>query len=438
MRILVVDDDKNNRESLMKYLVLENFEVMGAENGLSAIRMLQSNVFEAGIVDLKMPGMDGLEFLQWLRDEGPCLPVIMISAFGEISDAVEAMKLGAEDYVVKPFDPEELIIRLRRIIEEQNIRNIIETGVENSAKSIEEIGLAQSMKDISTMIDKIAPTNSTVLITGESGTGKEVIARAIHSLSKRSDGPFVAINVAGIPETLLESELFGHEKGAFTGAVGRKLGMFELASSGTLFLDEIGDMPAALQAKLLRVLQDRYVRRLGGTQTVPVNTRIIAATNKHLEDLIKEGRFREDLYYRLNVVSIFAPPLRERPEDIPFLVGIFIKKFNKSMGKSVAGISARAIAKLSEYIFPGNVRELENIIERAFIFAEGDSIDIKNLTIPVSEKKPVRKPSSIKNLEKNAIIEALQRWEGNRTRAAEELGIARRTLLYKIKEYDIQ
>ena len=440
MKILVVDDDKSNRESIVKYLQTDGFEAIGADNAFAAQRKLTGEVFTAAIVDLKMPDMNGLELLCWLRDEGPQLPVIMISAFGEISDAVEAMKLGAKDYVVKPFDPEELVLRLQRIIEEQAAKTQVEAGTQNASAGTGTLGKAKVTQNIARLIEKIAATPSTVLVTGDSGTGKEVVARRIHSHSDRSDGPFVPVNVAGIPETLLESELFGYEKGAFTGATGRKIGMFELASSGTLFLDEIGEMLPSLQAKLLRVLQDRCIRRLGGTQTVPIDTRIIAATNRDLEKSIEEGRFREDLYYRLNVVNIHMPPLRERVEDVPFLVGQFIEQLNKRMGKSITGISPHAMAGLMRYPFPGNVRELENMIERAFIFAEGQTIELMDLTIPDSSDKPAGKPapSTIKEAERVAIVEALRRWEGNRSKAAQELGIARRTLIYKIKEYGVK
>ena len=440
MRILVVDDDRNNRESIVRYLESEEFEAIGAENAFAAQRRLASEVFAAALVDLRMPEMNGLELLCWLRDEGPRLPVIMISAFGEISDAVEAMKLGAKDYVVKPFDPEELVLRLRRVIDEQAVRAKMEAGSRSGPGGADALGKAKVTEDIARLIDRIAATPSTVLITGESGTGKEVIARRIHTCSDRSDGPFVPINLAGIPDTLLESELFGYEKGAFTGAAGRKTGMFELATSGTLFLDEIGDMAPALQAKLLRVVQDKCIRRVGGTQTVPINTRILAATNRNLEQMMKEGEFREDLYYRLNVVRIHVPPLRERPEDMPFLVGRFIEKLNRTMGRTIVGISPRAMARLVQYPFPGNVRELENMIERAFIFAEGNTIDLRDLSVPDADGRPVVEPapSTIKGAERAVIVDALRRWEGNRTRAAGELGIARRTLIYKIREYRIQ
>ncbi len=437
MKVLVVDDEKNIRDSIERYLKLEKIETVGAQNGLAARRLLEDEVFSAGIIDLRMPGMDGLELLKWIREKGPRLPVIMISAFGEIHDAVTAMKLGAQDYIVKPFDPEELVLRLKKIIADQNMRDQVELGQRNAAAGPELIGEDPEMVRIKKIIAKIAETPSTVLITGESGTGKEVVARSIHFLSSRSGSPFIAVNIGGIPEALLESELFGYERGAFTGAVGRKIGMFELASSGTLFLDEIGDMPLHLQVKLLRVLQEKRIQRLGGIQGIPVDARIISATNRDLDERVKKSEFREDLFYRLNVVRIEVPPLRERAEDIPLLAGRLIEKLNHKMGKTIKRIDPEALKALQSYSFPGNVRELENMIERAFIFSESDVIELKDVDIIGTPPSPQSRPSSLKSLERKTIIEALHRWEGNRTKTAAELGINRRTLLNKIKEYGL-
>jgi two-component system response regulator AtoC len=363
------------------------------------------------------------------------MPVVMVSAFGEIRDAVDAMKRGARDYMVKPFNPEELVIRLRRIVEDERARAQLELG--RNARGERLAGRSKRIAEIRKIVEKIAPTDSTVLLTGESGTGKEVVARSIHEQSRRAEGPFVAVNVGGIPETLLESELFGYEKGAFTGADDRKTGMFEVASRGTLFLDEIGDMPLALQVKLLRVLQEKSIRRLGGTRSIPVDARIIAATNRRMEERVKEGAFREDLFYRLNVVRIEVPPLRERPEDTPLLAGVLISALGARMGKQVKGLDDAALDRLTSYSFPGNVRELENMIERALIFSDGELITAADLRVPDSPARPTR-AESMRDIEKRAITEALLRWEGNRTRAAEELGISRRTLLYKIKEYGLE
>jgi two-component system response regulator AtoC len=326
---------------------------------------------------------------------------------------------------------------------------LVESETRNNREDDKQIfvGESSSIKKIKEIITKISDTNSTVLITGESGTGKEVVAREIHASSPVKEGPFVAINIGGVPENLLESELFGYEKGAFTGAANRKTGMFELASGGTLFLDEIGDMPLSLQVKILRVLQDRRITRLGGTEAIPINARIIAATNKDLEQQVREGAFREDLFYRLNVVRIVIPPLRERREDIPLLAAGILRRFNRQMGQKVTGFSADALQLLCEHDFFGNVRELENILERAVIFTSGEEIQCDDLDLrgsvslhtQIKNETPATpaEVKSLKDVEVDAIIRALHRWEGNRTRAAQELGISRRTLINKIAEYDL-
>ncbi len=449
MKILIVDDEPNIRDLMHRYLSLDSIESDRAENGLSAQRMLREEAYDAALIDLKMPGMDGLSLISWMRGEGFRMPIIMMSAHGEIIDAVSALKEGAQDYIVKPFDPEELTIRLKKLVEAQHLKNLVESETRNNLEDEKQlfVGESNSIKKIKDVIAKISDTNSTVLITGESGTGKEVVAREIHAASPAKEGPFVAINIGGVPENLLESELFGYEKGAFTGAVSRKTGMFELASGGTLFLDEIGDMPLSLQVKILRVLQDRRITRLGGTQTMPINARIIAATNKDLEQQVRDGAFREDLFYRLNVVRIVIPPLRERREDIPLLAAGILKRLNRQMGHKVSGISADALQELCNHDFFGNVRELENIMERAVIFAGAEEIQIDDLDLRGSvslhtqikdePKLSTTEAKSLKDVEVDAIIHALHRWEGNRTRAAQELGISRRTLINKIAEYDL-
>ena len=449
MKILIVDDEPNIRDLMHRYLSLDGIESDCAENGLSAQRMLKENPYDACLVDLKMPGMDGLSLIIWIRQEGFRMPVIMISAHGDISDAVSALKEGAQDYIVKPFDPEELVIRLKKLVEAQNLRNLVESETRNSSEDDKKIfvGDSPAIKKIKEIIAKISDTSSTVLITGESGTGKEVVAREIHAYSLVSEGPFVAINIGGVPENLLESELFGYEKGAFTGAANRKTGMFELASGGTLFLDEIGDMPLSLQVKILRVLQDRKITRLGGTTPMPINARIIAATNKDLEQMVREGKFREDLFYRLNVVRIQIPPLRDRREDIPLLSAGILRRLNYQMGLKVTGFSSDALQVLCAHDFFGNVRELENILERAVIFADGQEIQIDDLDLRGSVSMKSQEKSfplvedteakSLRDAEGDAIIHALHRWEGNRTHAAEELGISRRTLINKIAEYGL-
>ncbi len=435
MRLLIADDETNIRRSISRYFALSGIETAEAKNGLSAQKLLQEEAFDGAIFDLKMPGMTGLELLQWLEEEGRGLPVIMISAYGEVEDAVAAMKAGAADYVVKPFDPEDLQMRILRAVESESLRRQAE--VRSAGESAAETA-SPKLLEVYRIAERVAPTDSSVLITGESGTGKEVVARKIHALSDRRDGPFVAINVGGIPENLLESELFGHERGAFTGAEARKRGMFEVATGGTLFLDEIGEMPLPLQVKLLRVLQDRRIQRLGATTSIPIDIRLIAATNADLDKRIAEGSFREDLFYRLNVIHLHLPPLRERPEDIPVLVGHFLGKLRGRGGVSVSGIDPEAIRTLQGYPFPGNVRELENVVERAAILADGESlraVDFSFLSGAASRPEPI---GSLRDLEKRAIIAALRRHEGRRQPTSDELGITRRTLLNKIKEYGLQ
>lgn len=456
MNILIVDDEKNIRDLMVRYLKTDGIDGEGADNAYSAQRLLSQKPFDGCLIDLRMPGMDGLELIRWIRQEGFRMPIVMVSAHGEITDAVDALKHGAQDYIVKPFNPEEVVIKLKRLVEAQNFRNIQETE-ERLPQDHAFIGESVQIQRIKGMISRIALTNSSVLVTGESGTGKEVIARTIHEQSPLSEGPFVAINIGGVPENLLESELFGYEKGAFTGAVSRKTGMFELASGGTLFLDEIGEMPHSLQVKILRVLQERTITRLGGTQPIPINARIVCATNRNLEDMVREGSFREDLFYRLNVVRIHVPPLRERKDDIPLLTAWILKKLNARMGRHFTGLTPEAMDKLKEYRFHGNIRELENILERAAIFTDGGIIGEDELDLHGSDLEQGMgdgsssssfvggldglgigdEAVSLKDIEKQAIERALRRWEGNRTKASEELGITRRTLINKIAEFGL-
>ena len=446
MKILIVDDEPNIRDLMCRFLRIESIDGIGAENAFSAQRLLREETFDGMLVDLKMPGMDGQELVKWVRDEGFRMPIIMMSAHGEIRDAVDALKHGVQDYIVKPFDPEEVVIKLKNLVEAQNFRTLQEME-ERLPQERAFIGESIQIRKIKDTISRIAQTNSSILITGESGTGKEVVARTIHEQSPVSSGPFVAINIGGVPENLLESELFGYEKGAFTGANSRKIGMFELANGGTLFLDEIGDMPFSLQVKILRVLQERSITRLGGTEPLPINARIICATNKDLEQMVRDGKFREDLFFRLNVVRIHIPPLRERKDDIPLLAAWILKKLNANMGRHFSGLTPEAMEKLKSYDFYGNIRELENILERAAIFSDGDLITDDNIELRGEDLRPAASKGaaasadmeavSLKEIEKQTIEKALRRWEGNRTKAAKELGITRRTLITKIEEYDL-
>jgi two-component system response regulator AtoC len=477
MHVLIVDDEKNIRESLGKYLSLEKIDSLCAESGEAAVECLSKESFDAVILDLRLPGMSGQAVLEWMQGQGIPSPAIMTSAHGEIPDAVQALKSGAKDYLIKPFDPAELAIRLRSLVDNKRRENTLEAEARTAPRIISLgetllLGNSPSIKEISRQIDKIAESNVTVLIRGDSGTGKEVVAREIHARGPNREEPFVAVNIGGIHEGLMESELFGHEKGSFTGAASRKQGLFELAGRGCLFLDEVGEMPLPLQVKLLRVLQDRKARRLGGTSDIPINARIISATNQNLEAQIKEGRFREDLYYRLNVFRINIPPLRERGEDIPLLVEHFLAKHG---GRTKPALSPEALEKLTNYSFPGNVRELENIIERALIYCEnsiirGSDIDLheKNsgphLTQNMDQKAaPVQggnsnqldknanceipssigqtegtQSSTLDEIEKQAIIGALSSCDGNRTRAAEILGVSRKTIFNKLKQYGLE
>jgi two-component system response regulator AtoC len=440
VRILIADDEKGLRDSIAEYLELDGLEVETAENGLSALRLMEDEVFDVLVMDLKMPGADGLEVLKQLKITESDIPVIMISAFGDVNDAVEAMKLGAEDYLVKPFETEELRLKVLRTGEKQRMRLEIERLRLKGDPGRTMESSNPEMRKLIVLAQRAAPTPANVLITGESGTGKEVLARFIHGKSDRAGGPFVPINVGSIPETLLESELFGHEKGAFTGADKMKTGMFEAANGGTLFLDEIGDMPQHLQVKLLRSIQEKKIQRLGSIKLITLDVRILAATNKNLENDVKKGLFREDLFYRLNVVRMHLPPLRERLEDLSLLCAEFISSMNGRMGRSVSGISSEAVAKLRAYDFPGNIRELENLIERAVILTDERELSSEDFMLPgITERKAVIPAAgTLRELERQAVINALSRWEGKKTRAAEELGIDRKTLFNKIREYGIE
>jgi two-component system response regulator AtoC len=454
MKVLIIDDERNIRLSLKKYLSLEGIESEGAESGEAALAFLEAERFDAVILDLKLPLMSGQEVLEWIQARGIPTPVIMVSAHGQIADAVQALKHGARDYLVKPFDPAELIIKIRNLVENKRRENLIEaekrTGDRGQAMLL---GGGEAMRRLSERIDKIASADVTVLITGESGTGKELAAREIHARSAASAEPFVAVNIGGIHESLMESELFGHERGAFTGAVSRKQGLFELAGSGCLFLDEIGEMPMPLQVKLLRVLQERKIRRLGGVSDIPVTARIVSATNRNLEEMVKEGAFREDLYYRINVFRLELPPLRERREDIPLLAEHLARKRAARMGRAAPKLTEEALERLKSYAWPGNIRELENVLERALIFCAGAAVESADLELRAEPKAAaavtastttgdrmwcdVNGARSLDSIEREAVKAALLQCKGNRTRAAAQLGISRKTILNKIKAYGL-
>ncbi|MBW2673259.1 MAG: sigma-54-dependent Fis family transcriptional regulator [Deltaproteobacteria bacterium] len=449
LNILIVEDGQSQREMLKDFLAGEGHRVAGAEDGDAAIREVMGGHFDLLLLDFKMPGMNGIEVLKKIKGINPEINVVMMTAYGTIETAVDAMKLGAVDYIPKPIDLDELIILVGRIAERQIL--IRENEILRKKLWKKEISTGQiiykdpGMEAIVNMAGRVASSRTTVLIQGESGTGKELFAQLVHATSPRSGKPMIVVNCGAIPETLLESELFGHEKGAFTGATARRIGRFEEADGGTLFLDEIGELSPAVQVKLLRFLQEREFQRLGGNQTMRADVRIISATNRNLEERVKEGSFREDLYYRLNVVSMTVPPLRDRRGDIPLLIEYFTKQFSSENDKEVDGLSSEAMDTLLKYDYPGNVRELENIIERAVVIARDSVISVKDL--PFEEISPdhftghkeggVLK-DEIESLERTRIEEALDETGNNQTRAAELLGITERTLRYKLKKYDLK
>lgn len=438
-RILVVDDEESIRIMLRKVLSGWQYDVDEAINGVEALKKMAKGKYAIILLDLRMPEMEGLQVIKEMRMLDIDTPVIMMSAYGTVPEAVEAMKLGAIDYLVKPFDLYELQISFERIIREDEIKNENQYFREEEDKRYnfkEIVGQSSAMKKVLEMIKRVAPLPTTVLITGESGTGKELIARALHKNSLRKEKSFVVANCVAFSTSILESELFGHEKGAFTGADSKRIGRFEIAHGGTLFLDEIGEVDIGIQAKLLRVIQEKEFERVGSSTSLKVDTRILAATNKDLMLEIKEGRFREDLFYRINVFHIEAPPLRDRKEDIPLLVEHFIKKYNQILNKHISNISPEGISLLLDYSFPGNVRELENIIERAMIMCNNNIIE-KELLFFLEQKDIDFRTGTLKEMEKEMIKKSLIQNKGNRTKTAEHLGISRRSLILKLKEYQI-
>lgn len=448
--VLVIDDEENLRHFLKMVLEEEGYKVETAQDGMEALQKMEEKAYDIILCDIKMPRMDGLTVLQEVKAKGIEGTVIMMSAYGTVDTAVEAMKIGAYDYVSKPFNADEIILTLKKAEErerlrEENIRLKEEVQKDYGLENI--VAKSEVMIEVFTLIKKVAGYKSSILITGESGTGKELVAKAIHSNSNRNNNPLISINCAAIPENLLESELFGHVKGAFTDAVQSKKGLFEMAHGGTIFLDEVGELPQGLQVKLLRVLQDGEMRRVGDTNSDKVDVRVIAATAKELAKEVKEDRFREDLYYRLNVLPIHLPPLRERREDIPLLVDHFINIYNQKLGLEINGVSKEVMERFLQYPWPGNVRELENTIERAMVLAEKETLEIELLPanmreMTMEEAIPIKKALSIKEnarrLEVRLIKEALKTTRGNRVRAARLLQISRMALLHKLKEYRLE
>ncbi len=449
--ILIAEDEPSQRELLEGFLKKEGFAVETASNGREAIEKIEADFFDLALLDYKMPELDGLQTLREIRKRFPELPVVMMTAYGTVETAVASLKEGAIDYLTKPIDLDELLLILRSVLERSNL---IRENRELKARLQQRYGFqniisnSPKMEEVMGLVARVAPSQATVLIRGESGTGKELIANAIHHASARADKPFLKVNCAAIPETLLESELFGHEKGAFTGALQKRIGRFEEADGGTLFLDEIGELPPTTQVKLLRILQEKEFQRLGSNVTLRVDVRIIAATHRNLEEAMKNGSFREDLYYRLNVISLHLPPLRERKEDLPLLIDHFLKKYSELNQKKVLDLSKEARTLLLRYSYPGNVRELENLIERAVVLCRGTVITREDLPFHLQEgaseaqgrpsKQMKTLPEILEEVERDLILKALHQHQGIQTRAAESLGISERVLRYKMKRYGIR
>ena len=452
-KILIVDDELNMRLVLQAMLKKEGYAVTTASNGMEALKILKADQMDIVVTDLKMPKLDGMGLLGEIIRDYPSIPVIIITAHGTIATAVDALKKGAFDYITKPFEQDELkqviqkAVKTRRLDEDEALLNpddIDRYGI---------IGSSDRITEIFETIKRVAPTTTTILITGETGTGKELIARAIHRNSPRKNNPFIKINCAAIPESLMESELFGYEKGAFTGAATKKQGRFELAHKGTLFLDEVGELPKDMQVKLLQVIQEQEFERVGGLRTIKVDVRLITATNRNLFEDVKDGRFREDLYYRLNVIPAHLPPLRERKEDIPVLIDFFIEKFNKKLDRSVKYIDEKVTNLLIQYAWPGNIRELENLVERMILMARGDTIVFADLPSELKtaiesdstgpsgiRQKPFKDimKNHMEDIERQMIISVLEECGNNVTRAAKQLGLSRKGLQLKMMKYKLR
>jgi DNA-binding NtrC family response regulator len=448
--ILIVDDERNTCEALAVILRREGHRTALAVSGEVALAHLQGHRADLVLSDVKMPGMDGLAVLRRIKTLYTDLPVVMMSGHSDVIAAVEAMKQGAFDYLVKPFGKDDVVRAVQKALAMRAVlvENLaLKRQVQDHLARSQVIGASAAWRRVCAMVDQVAPSRTTVLLTGESGTGKELIAGQMHRLSPRAAQPFVTLNAAALPETLLEAELFGYEKGAFTGALQRKPGRFELADHGTLFLDEIGEMPAGVQTKFLRVLQEGTFERLGGTRTLRVDVRIIAATNKALEQEVAAQRFRADLYYRINVIALHLPPLRERREDIPLLVAHFLRKYAQQNNKPLLKLQPQVMRRLQSYDWPGNVRELENVIERAVVLSSGTTIGVAALPPHLQDNAPLLVPNdhfvlpgnaTLEQIEREAILQALQRHAGNRQAVARTLNIGVATLYRKLRQYQLQ
>ncbi|MFZ2323637.1 MAG: sigma-54 dependent transcriptional regulator [Ignavibacteriaceae bacterium] len=448
--ILVVDDEEAQRSVLKGYLEKKGYKIFSASSGNDGIKAVQNNLIDIVLSDFKMPDITGLEVLERVKKINPEISFVILTAYGTVENAVKAMQLGAFDYISKPVDLDELDLLLERIIENKNLKSeiqLLKNQLQKKFKIDSFISHSPRMEEVLSLASRAADSKATVLITGESGTGKEVLAKSIHYVSSRKDKPFIAVNIPALPETLLESELFGHEKGAFTGAEKSKKGRFELAEAGTIFLDEIGDIPLNLQVKLLRVLQEHQIERLGSTESTSIDVRIIAATHQNLEQKIKDGTFREDLFYRLNIVSLNIPPLRERREDIIPLIDYFVEKYAKENGREKLSLSRETVDLLLKYNFPGNVRELENIVERAVVLSRNDVItlnDLPNVVKGFKAEKEIPNQDEgtlierVEELEKKLIYDALSKSNGNQSLAGRILGLTERNLRYKMQKYGIK
>ena len=441
VRIMVVDDEKIVRESLSVWLQKFGYEVVAVEGGEKALDLLDREEWSILLVDLKMPRIDGIEVLRKALEVKPDIPVIIFTAYATVETAVEAMRAGADDYLIKPIDPDILALKVQKIVEKQNLADeniMLREKIDAIYQFDEIIGNSESIQEVLEMVGSVAASDATVLVTGESGTGKELIARAIHRNSDRRYKPFVAVSIGALPDTMVESELFGHEKGSFTGASHAHMGRFELADGGTLFLDEVGDMSPKVQVDLLRVLEEKACYRLGGNRKIHMDVRVIAATNRVLKKSIEEGTFREDLYYRLNVVGIHLPPLRERGDDVLLLAEYFLKKFCMKMNRKKEGFASKVIEMFSRYKWPGNIRELGNAIERAVVVGKGPLVQLRDMPFGGGQEPPEEKAAmSLKEAEKKHILQVLDETGWNVTRSARLLEIDRATLYNKIKDYGL-